>query len=306
MKKFEVETFGKWILAGEHSVLRGSPALVFPLKSRGLRLRYEETADPLKLHLVGSHGAEMEFLFWAVLERAGDLLKVPRAAMRGNLTLESTLPVGAGLGASAAFCVAMSRWFRSMDWLKLEDIGEFAVTLENLFHGESSGVDVAVAMTGEGLHFERSGYKYALAPAWSPRLYISSCGQRGLTSDCVRKVKELIAANPKKGRELDERMMAAVEECEAALIAGEEKGFEKLKNAIESAGTCFKEWGLADGAVAEHERKLREAGAVAVKPTGSGGGGYMLSLWASLPPVSLQGELIACFVPSKASLKLAK
>lgn len=306
MNAFETETFGKWILAGEHSVLRGSPALVFPLKSRGLKLRYQESGEPLKLRLVGSHGAEMEVLFWAVLERAGDLLKVPRAAMRGNLTLESTLPVGAGLGASAAFCVAMSRWFRSMEWLKLEDVGEFAVTLENLFHGESSGVDVAVAMTGEGLHFERSGHKYALSPEWTPRLYISSCGQRGLTSDCVRKVKELIAADPEKGRRLDERMADAVNACEEALIAGEEKGFEKLRAAIESAGTCFKEWGLASGAVAEHERKLREAGAVAVKPTGSGGGGFILSLWTGFPPTSLQDELVACFVPGRASLKLAR
>ncbi|MFN7905909.1 MAG: hypothetical protein ACK5P5_12075, partial [Pseudobdellovibrionaceae bacterium] len=33
-----VETCGKWILAGEHAVLRGSEAVVFPLKSARLKL----------------------------------------------------------------------------------------------------------------------------------------------------------------------------------------------------------------------------------------------------------------------------
>ena len=38
---FETTTFGKWILAGEHAVVRGHEALVFPIKEKQLTLRYQ-------------------------------------------------------------------------------------------------------------------------------------------------------------------------------------------------------------------------------------------------------------------------
>jgi mevalonate kinase len=37
---------------------------------------------------------------------------------------------------------------------------------------------------------------------------------------------------------------------------------------------------------------LEKAGAAAVKPTGSGGGGYVLSLWAGEVPASLKAQLV--------------
>ncbi|MGC8107782.1 hypothetical protein, partial [Salmonella enterica] len=69
--------------------------------------------------------------------------------------VESTLPVGAGLGASAALSVAVGRWFVSRNAIEETKLFEFCRELENLFHGESSGVDVAVAIESRGLHFER-------------------------------------------------------------------------------------------------------------------------------------------------------
>ena len=41
MRQFNTRTYGKWILAGEHAVLRGCPALAFPLTSRSLHLEQE-------------------------------------------------------------------------------------------------------------------------------------------------------------------------------------------------------------------------------------------------------------------------
>ncbi|MBX3033514.1 MAG: hypothetical protein KF865_06260 [Bdellovibrionaceae bacterium] len=291
---FEAVAYGKWILAGEHAVLRGSPALVFPLKTRSLRLRYVPGPHALKVHLSGDNGRELEPLFWAVLERACDLLKTPRAMLNGTIEIESSIPIGAGLGASAAFCVAMTRWFREIGLLRSADLYEFARTLENLFHGESSGVDIAVALSGEGLHFERGGPRFSLAPRWQPHWYISYTGRRGVTSEAVQKVKNLIENDPEKGRRLDEQMRAAAEDCERALAMEEGQGWPLLVSSVRRAAECFQAWGLCEGEVETHLRDLIRAGAVAVKPTGSGGGGYALSLWKDEPPAEWRERLISC------------
>ncbi|MBX3039099.1 MAG: hypothetical protein KF789_00155 [Bdellovibrionaceae bacterium] len=291
---FHTESFGKWILAGEHAVLRGSPALVFPLKSRSMKISHEDGEGPLAVQFRGSNGSELEPLFWAVLERACDLIRIPRSLLKGRLQIESRIPIGAGLGASAAFCVAMTRWFHHLGHLKSPELAEFARTLENLFHGESSGVDIAVAISGEGLHFEREGRQFAVVPKWNPRWFISYTGQRGITSDAVNKVKRLIEENPEKGRELDARMSQAAQDCERALSMDERDGLSLLISSIQNAGSCFEDWGLSEGAVQQHLERLKQAGAVAVKPTGSGGGGYALSLWSEPPPSDLEETLIPC------------
>jgi mevalonate kinase len=301
MKEFSVKTTGKWILAGEHSVLRGSPALVFPLESRGLELEYRAQAGPheagnLELALAGEHGEELQILFWGVLEKACELKKLRRSQFTGHVKITSRIPVGAGLGASAALCVAMSRWFSCLKVISEDEVAEFARTLENLFHGESSGVDIAIAMTGKPLRFRRGEPAQELPIRWAPKLYVSYSGQRGVTLECVNQVKRLFETQSERARALDERMRAAAAECEIALSADGPENFERLARAINEAGDCFREWGLVEGAPQTHMDWLKQYGAIATKPTGSGKGGYVLSLWKSEPPDTLKSKLISCFV----------
>ncbi|MFS4460231.1 mevalonate kinase [Bdellovibrio sp. HCB2-146] len=289
---FSCKAFGKWILAGEHAVLRGVPALVFPLKSRVLELSYARSESPLELKLQGDHGKELQLLVWGVLEKACEAKNIKRTDLKGTLLLESTIPVGAGMGASAALCVALTRWLGFLGYVKESEYYEFARSLENLFHGESSGVDIAVALTGEGLRFVRDGERTSLETKWQPNWFISYSGKRGVTVDAVNKVKELIAADPVLGKKIDDEMAKAVQLAEQALQLPESEGKTLLIKALDLAGQCFEQWGLNEGAPAKHLALLRENGAIAVKPTGSGGGGYVLSLWEKQPAKDLQ--LIPC------------
>lgn len=291
---FSCKSFGKWILVGEHAVLRGVPALVFPIESRTLELHYKKTDQPLDLQLVGEHGQELQLLVWGVLEKACEIKKISRANLLGRLSLESSIPVGAGMGASAALCVALTRWLGFLGFVEENEFYEFARSLENLFHGESSGVDIAVALSGEGLRFVRDGERTSLQPSWKPCWYISYTGKRGVTVDAVNKVKDLLAKNPDQGLKIDLKMRQAVLMAEEALKMSQEKGFDQLKAAINLAGECFEQWHLNEGAPAKHLQWLREQGAVAVKPTGSGGGGYVLSLWQKPPSSDILRELIPC------------
>ena len=94
-----------------------------------------------------------------------------------------------------------------------------------------------------------------------------------------------MARDPQLGSKLDGEMSFAVEAARAALLrAGDLAG---LASAIDRGARVFEAWGLSGGDLGEHLEGLREAGAIAVKPTGSGGGGFALSLWSKEPPESL-------------------
>ena len=293
LKAYEGLTFGKWILAGEHAVLRGSPALAFPLISKTLKISYQPSSQPLQVNFGGTHGQELQLLFWGVLEKALETLQLHVGAIGGEMRVQSDLPVGAGLGASAALCAGVGRWCLQQGFIDANGVYEFSRRLENLFHGESSGVDIAVSLKAHGIRFVRGHEMTPIRPKWSPKLFLSYSGQRGVTSECVAKVKTLIATNPGIGEKIDQQMKEAVRFAESALMTDEENGMAGLQSSLALARDCFVQWGLVTGELQRHLSVLSDAGAAAVKPTGSGGGGYALSLWSEEPPEKLHPHLIA-------------
>lgn len=288
-----IKVFGKSILAGEHAVLRGCPAIVFPVYARSLTLNYVESGEPMSVSFGGRHGEEMRLLFSGVVERAGEMTGLRRDTIRGHFEIVNEIPVGAGMGASAALSVAVGRWFASRGRVSIDELHEFCRQLENLFHGESSGLDIAVCLEGRALRFVRGGERSPIAVGWKPHWFVSYSGQRGLTAECVARVKALIERDPLLGQAIDAQMREAVELAQRALVAESPENFTSLARAIELAGSCFEQWDLTNGEIGSHMQWLRTKGAVAVKPTGSGEGGFVLSLWKKAPPTDVLPRLIS-------------
>lgn len=226
----------------------------------------------------------MHLLFWSVLEQGQQLLGQSLNRLTGHFHLHCNIPVGVGMGASAALCVAMARWFAAQKLITIETVPLFAKNLEDLFHGKSSGLDIAGVSAESGIYFKQ-GQVNPMTQQWKPTWYLSSCGQIGFTSHCINQVNQLWQNDRAQAERIDLSMQNAVDKCGEALQKEySPAALTMLSDAVQQAGQCFKDWGLVSENLGHHIQSLLNMGALAVKPTGSGGGGYVVSLWENHPP----------------------
>jgi mevalonate kinase len=240
------------------------------------------------LKLIGENAADLEMIIWSVFEKALNEIKIKRIDLTGELTITSHIAFGAGMGASATLAVGIAEFLKKINFLTT-DTFSFAKKIEDLFHGESSGVDVAVALYQKPLLYQRGHDIVLLESVKLPRLYLSHCGVRGVTKDCVTKVKKLFQTDPQLAQKLDLKMAESVEMFKEVIRSEDLVAWVKAMNL---AQTCFEDWGLVPSEAQSHINHLKAQGALSCKMTGSGGGGYVLSLWRDNPPRQLNDILI--------------
>lgn len=298
LNSFHTMIFAKCILSGEHAVLRGYPAIIVPIKQKAMNFTFTPASTNIAVEFSGEYETEIQFLFWSALIHALDILKIQKSDLRGNIFIDNMIPVGAGMGASGVVCVAIARWLHYLGHVVEEDLFEFARQLENVFHGESSGADIAAAIASAsinpGIKFIRNSNIQTIQQNWKPNWYLSFSGKRSITENCVRKVKDKWKTNPEAAKAIDKQMAMSVELAEQALMNHNEAlALMQLKQVITLGYDCFKKWGLCEDIVEQHIQMLITAGALAAKPTGAGDGGFVLSLWKDLPAPDLLATMIA-------------
>jgi len=276
LKDFSDQVFAKVILCGEHSVLRGGRAVVTPLKSHSLKFEINKNFDCFKL----SYSDEVkpfEILIEGTFEKAFELLEVSKNHIKSTIHIESLVPLGKGFGGSAALCVFVARSVKELGLLTERSVFSFSVELENMFHGESSGVDIAGCLSESPQVYVRGKVLKPLESNLKGLVFgLTDTGENGDTEDCIEKVLRL------KSRDQDLFYSLDGEMDEASKLLGEaiELGNQTLlAQSFAQASDVFKSWGLITEEMQKVSVALKKQGALATKPTGSGLGGCVLSVW---------------------------
>jgi mevalonate kinase len=267
---------GKVILLGEHAVVYGYPALAAAL-DRGVKIDAVPTpaGGPLRIDVPSWNlklTADDEHSFARGLCAIADAVELGRPPL--SLIGDAQIPPGAGLGASAAFAVAISRAL--LAHLK-KSTDAAAVTAaanasEDVMHGKASGVDVALAIHGGiGVFRKSTGLKkISIQPL---RVIVGPSGAPRSTAAMVERVAQATngSVDDTRLRELG----SLTDSGTASLLAGNLEALGRdMNRAHELLGGLGVSTPLLD-ALCDVARKL---GAYGAKLTGAGGGGSVIAI----------------------------
>lgn len=210
---FVVSAPAKIILSGEHAVVHGYPALAGALS--------------IRLTITASSQLEKQSLPSTAQEAL--------SLLQGKV--KSEIPMGSGLGSSAAFCVATATaWLHSQkDDFKLEDISQLAFQLEQKFHTKSSGIDTTTSTFGGLLWFRRETQqlvtKQSIKLKSEPVFAIIHTGKpQETTAEMVEQVKQRLQSQPQNTRELFQGMESCTRSLVDELISGQTDSLSEILN----------------------------------------------------------------------------
>jgi mevalonate kinase len=276
---------GKWVLSGEHTVLRNGPAIALPKADLGFHLYFEADTRISDLQIQPLSAENFVRKTLCILDQ--ELKKIrtdwKMPDTRGILKLESNIPQGGGLGSSAALCVALTRWYAESANLSETETIEIATKLENQFHGQSSGMDVAVILLNQPIIFKKGPKYEKLSLSRLPPFQFFDTGLRSKTLECIERVERLRNLNPDFAEQIDQKMIQSTQKQIELLRkynqSAESETLLKIAESMNEAQSCFYDWGLIPDRIKEMETELRKKGALGVKITGAGNGGYLVALF---------------------------
>lgn len=213
---------GKLILSGEHSVVYGQPALamavnryvvatVIPQMFSGisfdlLDFRHEkkftlQALEHLKNQIKLNYNRFMqgELKIRDVLKKPGDLVQFAfilffetlklKLAQGIKIRLQSDIPIGCGMGSSAAAILSIFHALASH--LRIEHSADLFFRLgleaENMQHGYSSGLDLRVSLQG-GCLYVNDGRIYPRTLPSLPLYLVNTGTPQNTTGECVTNV----------------------------------------------------------------------------------------------------------------------
>lgn len=254
---------GKIILMGEHAVVHGHKALAMAV-DRGMTVRLEERPGPTQLDSPSIHDPRMDAALRCVLPETGV-----------GVHIHSTLPIGRGMGSSAALAVALAR-----SALKREGrppthdaVNAHAFAVERVFHGAPSGIDHTVSMHGGAMLYQRNEAGPTFEPIELPPLpiVVIDSGTAGNTATMVAKVANNIVGNAAH--------LAAMGDLLAQSLPALQRGDDTaIGEAWRENHRLLQAIGVSTPTIDTIVNAAIEAGATGAKLAGAGGGGIVIAL----------------------------
>lgn len=285
---------GKAILFGEHAVVFGKPAIAFAVDKRatitikkGINNTNTATFESPILNLK----AELDLLEGNIKlnkGQSGIVKYVLEAVLKCHdgspidIILDMEMPIGAGLGSSAAVTVATLAALENYHQrdISVSKIAKMAHEIEIKVQGSASPLDTTISAFGGIIYLSENCEAIPLKSDLEDSIVIGYTSSRGNTAEMIVDVKKRRDSNP----EIMDPLIDAI-----GNITNKAKSLLNLENIsnekMEALGELMNiNHGLLD-AIGVNTLELsymvyiaRKAGAIGSKITGAGGGGSIIAL----------------------------
>ncbi len=259
----------KVILLGEHAVVHGTRALGAPL-DQGVRVEVvRRPGGPFTL--AGIQGEKVREALLQVARQAG--VEPGGLEARVDIGLEA----GAGLGGSAALCVAFARALLALEGREQvrQEVVALAQAGERVFHGNPSGIDAWLAASSSPALFARGGRPQEVQVGRDVHLAVLVDRARSETSRMVQGVAERLERDPDGIGRIFTRIEALVIEAAGAMRDGRT---QDLGGHMSQNHELLGSLGVTTDGLDRLVDLSMAAGALGAKMTGGGGGGAVIAL----------------------------
>ncbi len=269
MKKVTVSAPGKLHITGEHAVVYGKPSLIVATSLR-LSVTLSKQGE-VSLTALRKKDAYIDAIANAFEKKYAKVL-VPSCF----ITIDSAIPVGSGMGSSAALAVALigafSVWHNE-PW-NVQAIHDGAYLAEKTKHKNSSGSDPAVSAHGgilwyrKELEFLKTLWllSFKIPRTFSPFVLINT-GRTESTGDLVQMVAEQKTQDEARFAELLSRIENVTKEITSALHDEREEAF---RDGLRTNEQLLETMGVVSPSAQLLIRNIEKIGGVA-KISGAGG-----------------------------------
>jgi mevalonate kinase len=263
---------GKIYLFGEHAVVYGETAIACAVELR-TRVRAEISDSVIIQSQIGKTGIDFEKhpYISSVIENMREISPIKGVL----LEIDSDIPVGSGLGSSAAVTIASIGALNELFGcgLSLEEIAKLGHQIEISVQGAASPTDTYVSTFGGVVTIPER--KKLRTPDCG--IVIGDTGVFSSTKELVSNVRKLRESYP----ELIEPLMASIGRIskigESLVLEGDYYSIGRLMNVNQGLLDAL---GVNIIELSKLIYSARQAGAFGAKITGAGGGGCMVALTA--------------------------
>ncbi len=248
--------------------MRSDPLFSFYLKNYNL----QETIPDLTQHPKTIQLAS----FWHIISKIYNTY-----GLTGGLNIEiwSDIPIGVGLGSSAATSVATTAALNNIFDLNMEldSISQFAYEGEKVTHGTPSGIDNSISTYGGAILFKKRKITRIEVPFEIPLLIINS-GISRTTKTQVNHVKSIFNLHPSIVKHVFNAIDAISIKVENILHTNK---LDVLGELIDYNQHLLRILGVSTKELDSLINIAKENGALGAKLTGAGGGGCIIAVYNS-------------------------